>query len=201
MLVLEIFMAATNQPTSPPADYTPAALTVTGTLVAAGFTSVISQYFFAPWLEVRKDILIEEAHKRAAVANRLRSVSRALGQLQLVRTAFKGTGRFSTHWDKAMLDYKHALDELREAEPTFTGISVKKPTANLLTATGWVAQVVLARRTSDKAPVLDAIKVVNHLIKSIDPTTFPPKRMWHTRRGLMMYKKILKPIEHVEFGD
>jgi hypothetical protein len=200
-MLVAIFMTTTNQPIAPPADYTPAALTVTGTLIAAAFTSVISQYFFAPWLEVRKAILIEEAHKRAAVAKQIRTLLRALGQLQLVRTAFTGTRRFNTHWDKAMLDYNHALDEMLEAEATFTGISVKKPTANLLTATGWVAQVVLARRTPDKAPVVEAIKVVNHLIKSIDPTTFPPKRMWHTWRGLVLYKKILKPIEHVEFGN
>lgn len=200
-MLVEILVATTNQSTTPPADYTPAALTVAGTLVAAAFTSVISQYFFAPWLEVRKAILIEEAHKRAAVANQMRSLLRALGQLQLVRTAFRGTRRFDTHWDKAMLDYSHALEELLEAQATFTGISVKKPTANLLTATGWVAQVVLARRTPEKAPVVDAIKVVNHLIKSVDPTTFPPRRMWHTWRGLMLYKKILKPIEHVELGN
>lgn len=49
--------------------------TITGTLGAAFFTSVLAQYLFAPWLEARKEVHLEQYREQRDFSKRLGSVA------------------------------------------------------------------------------------------------------------------------------
>lgn len=181
-------------------DYTPTILTVLATLGAALFTTVISQYFFAPWLEVRKEILIREAKGRAQIADEAREFVRELRKLQLVRDSFAGTQRFSEHWAKAMGEYRARLDHFGRDFPHLA-VPFRKQVSNLITATRWSLEVVYFRKSPESCPVDDVAFISLQLSKATDPTTFPPKRLLHARRGLARYKKLMKSIKDIPFGE
>lgn len=181
-------------------DYTPTVITVLGTLAAAFFTTVISQYFFAPWLEVRKQILMEHARGRLSVADEAREFVNVLGKLQLVRRSFNGTQRFPRHWETAMAEYRERLDHFGRDFPHIA-VPLRKPVRNLITATKWSLEIVYFRKSPDKAPVDEVAKIALQLSKAIDPTTFPPKRMYHAWLGLRRYKQLMKSLHGISFGD
>jgi hypothetical protein len=183
-----------------PADYTPTVITVLGTLAAALFTTVISQYFFAPWLEVRKQILTQHATGKLSVADEAREFVHALGKLQLVRSSFDGTQRFQQHWDTAMTEYRERLDHFGRDFPHIA-VPLKKSVRNLIVATKWSLEIVYFRKSPDKAPVDEVATIALQLSKAIDPTTFPPKRMYHTWLGLRRYRRLMKSIQDITFGD
>lgn len=193
-------MILTQVVAAPPVDYTPTVMTVLATLLAAAFTSVISQYFFAPWLEVRKQIKIEQAHERAKVAGKARDYIRALAKLQLVKSAWKDSTRLEERWESAMNEYRERTNSVESA---FADIHapMSKRVRNLTIATEWVLQVVYFRRTPEKAPVAEAMNIALHLSKAVDPVNFPLKRAYHARRGLSLSKKLMKPIKDLPFGE
>lgn len=196
--MLELLGAVEQQTTS--IDYTPTAMTVVATLLAAAFTSVISQYFFAPWLEVRKQIKIAQAQERAQVADEARDHARALAKLQMVRTGWQGSQKLERHWETAMNEYRERISPIGSA---FAGVHtpMTRPVRNLMIATGWVLQIVYFRRTPEKAPVAEAMNIAIQLSKAVDPVVFPLKRAYHARRGIYLYKKLMKSIKDLSFGD
>jgi hypothetical protein len=181
-------------------DYTPTILTVLATLGAALFTTVISQYFFAPWLEVRKEILIKQARGRAQIADEAREFVRELRKLQLVRDSFVGTRRFSDHWEKAMREYRTRLDDFGHDFPHLA-VPFTRQVSNLITATKWSLEVVYFRKLPENSPIDDVAFISLQLSQATDPTTFPLKRPLHARRGLTRYKKLMKSINDIPFGD
>lgn len=58
-----------------PADTT--LWTIAATLGAAFFTSVLAQYLFAPWLEARKEVHMEQYREQRAFAERLSAMAAA----------------------------------------------------------------------------------------------------------------------------
>lgn len=201
MSLLDAIVMAADQPVATPAtDYTPQFLTIAGTLLAAFFSTVIAQYFFAPWLEVRKQILMAKANERERLAQAARDCIHSLRRLKLVKTAMVGTVNFDRHWSKAMLTFREQLGPPENVFPV-THIDLKSPMSNLAVAAGWTLQVVITRGTVDKAPIEEALKICHHLSKSISPTTFPPNRMFHALRGLWLHKKMMNPIKDLAFGE
>lgn len=72
-----------------PADYTPTLLTVSGTLLAAGFSTVIAQYFFAPTLEARKQRILDRSKVACETVDVLQAMYFQLEVLQMKRFQLK----------------------------------------------------------------------------------------------------------------
>ncbi|MFB9164125.1 hypothetical protein [Arthrobacter psychrochitiniphilus] len=169
-------------------------------IFVAFFTTVIAQYLFAPWLEVRKQILISRALERSKVADTARQLEQHLRSLSLVRSAFAGTTGELAHWTTAMDRYRTAVLEPETVLPALA-FPVGKTLSNLLTAAEWSVRLVHFRKTREKAPVAEVSAILQQLAKAVDPTRFPPKRWHHARRGLQLFRKLMKTIEDYNFED
>lgn len=193
-------MTLTEVAVSTPIDYTPTVMTVLATLLAAAFTSVISQYFFAPWLEVRKEIKIELARERKKLSNEALDYARALMKLRNAKRAWKNSGHLDGQWETSMAEYRKRLPAPGAA---FTGYHgpIPKKVWDLIVATEFALQVVHIRKTLEKAPVEEVTTIALHHSSAVDPVKFPPVRVIHTWFGLRRSSKLLKSIKDIPFGE
>ena len=183
------------------AALTPQILWASGTaLLVALFTTVIAQYLFAPWLEVRKQILIEQAREQAKVAGTVRVLLHHLRDLNLIRTDISDNALSQTLWEKSMDAYRHAVLEPDSVFPVMP-FPVGRTLSSLLTSAEWIVHLVHFRHMREKSPVTEVMAVVEELAKAVDPTRFPMSQRFHALRGLRKARKLTKATNGTDFGE
>lgn len=160
-----------------PATYTPALLTVTGTLLAAAFTSVIAQYFFTPVLEARKQRLLDRSRAATATVEKLREMQFWLEAMQSrlrMRDSF-GHEKQREQFDERAVEFD-ALLSLAHA-----GLSQKYTT--LAFRTQLIAEVYALIYDPAEQEIDTMVELLSHTIGALDPVNLPWSRAKHCARG------------------
>ena len=173
-----------------PVDYTPTLLTVSGTLLAAGFTTVIAQYFFAPTLEARKQRILDRSKVASETVDLLQAMYFQLEVLQMKRFQLKDMFGF----ERQELKLQELSSEF-DAALSLANAGLKEKYTTLAMQAQFSAELfnMLNRPASkDFAPLM---KLIRHTMNALDPANLPWVRANHCWRGKRQYGAMEPPSE------
>lgn len=173
-----------------PVDYTPTLLTVSGTLLAAGFSSVIAQYFFAPTLEARKQRILDRSKVACETADVLRAMYFQLEVLEMKRFQLKDMFGF----ERQELKLQELSAEF-DAALSLANAGLKEKYTTLAMQAQFTAELfnMLNRPASkDFEPLM---KLLHHTMNALDPANLPWVRANHCWRGKRVYAAMELPSE------
>lgn len=160
-----------------PATYTPALLTVTGTLLAAAFTSVIAQYFFAPTLEARKQRLLDRSVAAATTVDKLREMQLRLEMAQMAH---------SMDEKRLMLKHKAQFDALAlefDALLSLAHSGLSSKYTALALQTQMTGEIFTMLDDPAEGQLKDVLRLLTHSIRALDPANLPWTRAFHRVKG------------------
>lgn len=195
-MIHDVLMTIAEQPPPPPADYTPTLLTVAGTLLAAAFTSVVSQYFFAPGLEARKQTLLERSRVASDAVNSIRAMYFELDTTAMKRFRLKDMFGFQRHESKFM-----DLADNFDAAVALNNSGLKPKYIELALKAQFAAEILAMVINDPERPGADefdpVLKLLRHTMHALDPVNPPWSRAFHCWRGGRIYNKLPYPGEDV----
>lgn len=176
------------------ADYTPTMLTVAGTLLAAGFTSVIAQYFFAPTLEARKQTLLERSRVASDAVNSIRAMYFQLDTTAMKRFRLKDMFGFQQHESTFM-----ELADKFDAAVALNNAGLKPKYIELALKAQFAAELLAMVINDPERPGADkfdpVLKLLRHTMHALDPVNPPWSRAFHCWRGGRIYNRLPYPGE------
>lgn len=189
-------MTLAEQPPPPSVDYTPTLLTVAGTLLAAGFTSVVSQYFFAPALEARKQTLLERSRVASEAVNSIRAMYFQLDTTAMKRFRLKDIYGLQRH-ESTFMDLADKFDAAvalnnSGLKPKYIELALKAQFAAEL-----LAMVIDAPERPGPDEFEPVLRLFRHTMHALDPVKLPWSRAIHCWRGGRIYNKLTVPEEKV----
>lgn len=172
------------------ADYTPSLLTVAGTLIAAGFTSVIAQYFFAPTLEARKQRILDRSKVACETADVLRAMYFQLEVLQMKRFQLKDMFGFERQELKLQ-----ELSAKFDAALSLSNAGLKEKYTTLALKAQFAAELFNMLNRPESKDFEPLMKLLHHTMTALDPANLPWVRAYHCWRGKRLYAAMELPSE------
>jgi hypothetical protein len=173
-------------------------LWATGTaVVVAFFTSVISQYVFAPTLEARKQRILERSTITSGIASELRALHVRLIEQRLERR-MRISDLFSEKKDKPTFQEMATAFDPR-ADLSHAGLKPKLEALVLGTASAAdIFSVQVPIRNDRFEPI---VQLLHHTMNAIDPVNPPWTKNRHCRKGTKIYSKLDVPAREDFDGE